>query len=86
MNLRKLLPEFQDPDEVGQSEYRAIYDCCQDALDSAIEGDNPAEDIDLMLSVLGEFRDIAAQLTKDIQARLDKEAATDATDLQVPKL
>jgi hypothetical protein len=66
--LRNLLP---DPDALGQSEYRAIYDCIMASwpdIDEDYETDK--EKISHVIDMLDEFSTWADNLKKDmIQAR-----------------
>ena len=50
--MSKILEVFPDPDEVGQAEYRAIYDCIADALADT----PPQQQAQLVQSMLTEFR------------------------------
>ena len=60
MNPIEMLP---NPDEVAASEYRAIYECVQDALQ-----DTPDEDKkDHALAMLDEFEEWAAALKERIK-------------------
>lgn len=71
-SLTEILPqEFPDPDRVGQSEYRAIYDCCQDALDSADE-DTKQQELELLITVLEEFVTIASDTITDLRKRIQQ--------------
>jgi hypothetical protein len=57
----RLLDRFNSPDDVGSSEYRAIYDCIADALFDA--NDEDAED--MVRSMLQAFSDAV----QDMQLR-----------------
>jgi ATP-dependent protease Clp ATPase subunit len=71
---------FEDPDNVCQSEYRAI---CEVAIESVLQTDAYeaiSEEAELNIqeaqhlkSVLEELRDISAELVEDVVMRIEKE-------------
>ena len=60
--------EFEDPDMVGQSEYRAIYDVCEGGFD---------HEPDHVPAILREFIMIAQSMPERIGEPPDDEVATD---------
>lgn len=59
---------FPDPDEVGRSEYRAIYDLLNDAVQESIDQDDSAAETLMMIdSVLGEFEEWAGSLRETFE-------------------
>ena len=55
---------FYAPEDVGESEYRAIYDCIHDGL-HGVEED---ELLDHTLAMLKQFEDIAGQEIKRLKS------------------
>lgn len=76
---------FPNPDEVGSSEYRAIYSCLQSGLE-----DCPAEErTELAAAMLEEFRAHAAAMLKQLRERTvqvsgvtEPQSASPAVDVQ----
>lgn len=59
----KPITEWPDPDEVGQSEYLAIYELCSSMTEQMTEEDASAEEIlQHLAAILKEFRDWAEVL------------------------
>lgn len=62
---------FNDPDMVGQSEYRAIYDVIVDgAFNGSVPDDDhvlTSEEAEHTLSMLTELKDLAADLRKELK-------------------
>lgn len=54
---------FPDPDEVGQSEYRAIHDCLKDTLEDCPK----KERFDLAMSMLDEFELWAKSMKSNLE-------------------
>jgi hypothetical protein len=57
------LDTLTHPDDVGESEYRAIYECLQDALRDTPDEDKKAH----ALAMLEEFKEWAKALRKRIK-------------------
>lgn len=54
---------FVDPDLIGSSEYRAIYDCIDAALDDYSESEHPA----VAKAMINEFIDHAKAMKKRLK-------------------
>ena len=67
---------FEHPDSVGQSEYRALHDTVVDGVfgfDSpAPERDVPDEDVEMIVSMLEEFRDWSLSLIEKCTGDSDR--------------
>lgn len=59
---------LEDPDDIGQSEYRAIIDCLRDALEDAPEEDR----LGLAIGMLDEFEHWAGSLKKRLKGASSK--------------
>lgn len=59
-----------DPDDIGQSEYRVIYEHMKDTLDDCPE----EEQFDLALAMLGEFKLWADALKNTLRKSSSKKA------------
>lgn len=76
--LNEWYPEFEHPDHVGQSEYRAIFECCQDALDSMKHDglDSERHRDEMILNILDEFCSLAGGTASEIRERIQKRSPT----------
>lgn len=59
---------FTDPDHIGESEYRTIYDFCADALADA----EPGTEIEFVVAILEQFEDWARRLRQSILSTTDQ--------------
>ena len=66
------LLKFQDPDQVGSSEYRAIHDCIADALEGFDEEEDDCTAEEFAASMLGEFIEHAQAMLKTLNLKPDE--------------
>ena len=59
----KPFEDWQDPDMVGQSEYRAIFDCVADALEDVPEDEHLGHAIEM----LKEFESWAKEMRRPLE-------------------
>ena len=78
-NVFKVSDVFQDPDMVGHTEYRAIFETVLEAVlqDDAYEALDEDTELDFdqaehMQGVLEEMRDLSAELVEDVAMRITK--------------
>lgn len=60
-----------NPEEVGQSEYRAIHDCIKDGLEDVPDG----EKMDLAMAMLKELKGWAKSMRKTLKKASSKKAS-----------